>query len=931
MGLLTFMHLLSLPDSMSAAPSETPMMRQFQDAKRQHPDKILFFRMGDFFEMFGEDAVIGARVLQIALTSRDKKKEGALPMCGVPVRAYEQYLNKLTAAGYKVAICDQTEDPAQATGKIVNREVVRIVTPGTTVSPQLIDPDRNNYLLAASLDLKAQRLGVAYADVSTGEFELCEFAVDQLPRLYDFLMQLDPQEILLPQSRSTAESEFLETLTHRLGQLLDQVAPPLAEDAPRTEATPGRCQFIDPYHFDEEAARRNLCRHFKTLNLAGFGVEDQVHGLRAAGAVLRYLEDTQMCNLTHLTTLRLHSVEQAMLLDETTLRNLELFEAQSGQKRHTLFHVLDQTVTPMGARLLRHWLRRPLLKVEAIEERHDAVEEFSRQFLLREELRNLLKTVQDLPRLIGRLSLPVAGIPDLVGLRESLEPLQQLPVFYQRLEAARLRAIGAEFDPLTDLLERLQHQLLEAPSHRLSEGGYIAEGVSAELDELREISRNSKEFLNRVLQRERDTTGISSLKISYNKVFGYYLEVSNAHKDAVPEHYIRKQTLVNAERYITPELKEFEEKILTAEERIGKLEQELFQALKAQIVAETTRVQQAAQLVAETDVLAGLAHTAEQNRYVRPQLKPLGAPGSIRFRDSRHPVIESIRMGEPFVPNDIHLEASGCRVMLLTGPNMAGKSTFMRQIALNVLMAQAGSFVAAEEAHLVLVDRIFTRVGASDNLSQGQSTFLVEMNEAAAILHQATSQSLVVLDEIGRGTSTFDGISLAWSIAEYLHELGALTLCATHYHELNALAGELDGVENFSVVVEEHGEEIVFVRKIVAGEANKSYGVQVARLAGIPTPVVERALQVMQELEATSVGHRLPELTPSPRPLAQVEEQAAHWTRSQPDAAPAQLSLFAESPEWLETLKSLDPDQMTPLQALTTLHDLVRQARTQSL
>ncbi len=908
------------------------MMRQFQDAKRQHPDKILFFRMGDFFEMFGEDAVIGARVLQIALTSRDKKKEGALPMCGVPVRAYEQYLNKLTAAGYKVAICDQTEDPAQATGKIVNREVVRIVTPGTTVSPQLIDPDRNNYLLAAAVDLKAQKLGVAFADVSTGEYELCEFALSQLPRFYDFLVQLDPQEILLPQSRSTAESEFLEALTQRLAQLLDQVSPHLAEASSSPEASPGRCQLIDPYHFDEEAAHRNLCRHFKTLNLAGFGIEDFPHGLRAAGAVLRYLEDTQMCDLTHLTSIRLHAVEQAMLLDETTLRNLELFEAQSGQKRHTLFHVLDQTVTPMGARLLRHWLRRPLLQASSIAERHDAVEEFSRQFLLREELRNLLKTVQDLPRLIGRLSLPVAGIPDLVGLRESLEPLQQLPVFYQRLEASRLQAIGTEFDPLTDLLELLETQLLEHPAHRLSEGGYMAEGVSEELDELREISRNSKEFLNRVLQRERDTTGISSLKISYNKVFGYYLEVSNAHKDAVPEHYIRKQTLVNAERYITPELKEFEEKILTAEERIGRLEQELFQELKSRMIAETARIQQAAQLVAETDVLAGLAHVAEQNRYVRPQLKPLGAPGSIRLRHSRHPVIESIRLGEPFVPNDIALEASGCRLMLLTGPNMAGKSTFMRQIALNVLMAQAGSFVAAEEAELVLVDRIFTRVGASDNLSQGQSTFLVEMNEAAAILHQATSQSLVVLDEIGRGTSTFDGISLAWSIAEYLHELGALTLCATHYHELNALAEELEGVANFSVVVEEHGEEIVFVRKIVAGEANKSYGVQVARLAGIPTPVVERALQVMQELEASSMGHRLPELAQPlpPRSPAQVEEPAPDWTRSAAASASAQLSLFAETPEWLETLKSLDPDQMTPLQALTTLHNLVQQARTQS-
>lgn len=916
---------------MSTSPNETPMMRQFLDAKREHPDKILFFRMGDFYEMFGEDAVVGARVLQIALTSRDKKKEEALPMCGVPVRAYEQYLNKLTAAGFKVAICEQTEDPAQAKG-LVRREVVRIVTPGTTVSPQLIDPDRNNYLLALMGDLKARRLGVSFVDVSTGEFELCEFAMDELTRLYDFLLQLDPQEVLLPESRSAAESDFLESLTRRLAQLFDSGGP-TEEERPQS-AAPSRFQFVDQYHFDEQSARKRLQEHFRTVNLAGFGVEELGLGVRAAGAVFQYLSDTQRCDLSHLTSLRRHSVEQTMLLDETTIRNLELFEAQSGLKRHTLFHVLDQTVTPMGARLLRQWLRRPLLHVATIEERHDAVAEFSAQFLLREELRNQLKSIQDLPRLIGRINLPVVGIADLVGLRESLEPLQQLPIFYQRLEASRLQTIGAEFDPLSDVLELLQTQLMEHPSQRLTEGGYIAEGVSTELDELREISRNSKEFLNRLLQQERDVTGISSLKISYNKVFGYYLEVSNAHKASVPDHYIRKQTLVNAERYITPELKEFEEKILTAEERIGVLEQELFRELKAQVVEQTARVQQTAQAVAETDVLATLAHVAEQNRYVRPTLQPLEAPRHLSLRGARHPVIEQIRFGEPFVPNDIALNESECRLMLLTGPNMAGKSTYMRQVALNVLMAQCGSFVAAEEASLTLMDRIFTRVGASDNLSQGQSTFLVEMNEAASILHHASRNSLVVLDEIGRGTSTFDGISLAWAIVEHLHDTGALTLCATHYHELTALAQELAGVANFSVLVEEHGEEIVFVRKIVSGEANKSYGVQVARLAGVPASVVERALQVMQDLESSSVAHRLPEVSRPPRPQpvsseepkSEVQESRNGWL---PEAS--QLSLFAETPEWVERLQTLDVDQITPLQALNTLHELVQQAKTQPL
>ena len=903
---------------------DTPMMRQFNAVKREHPDKLVFFRMGDFYEMFGEDAVVGARVLQIALTSRDKRSEHAVPMCGVPYKAYEQYLNKLTAAGYKVALCDQTEDAAEAKG-LVTREVVRIVTPGTTVSPQLIDPDRNHYLLALTIDLRARRLGAAFADLSTGEFEIAEFAQDELPKLYDFLAQLDPQEILLAQSRSAAETAFLEPLTQRVSQLLAPHDLSLL-NGHETEHPPSqRFQFVDPYLFDQDAARKCLQTHFQTHNLAGFGIEPLTLGTAAAGGLLAYLKETQKCSLAHFTSVKPYVFEQTMLLDEATVRNLELFETQSGNKRHTLFAVLNHTCTPMGARLLRQWIRTPLLGVEALNARLGAV---ASQLLLCGELQTRLKGVQDLPRILGRINLSVVEVPDLVGLRESLTHLQTLPDLLAKLQCAKLRSLAEDFDPLPDLLALLQTKLLETPSAKLREGGYIGEGVSTELDELRDLAHNSKQVLNEVLLRERERTGIPSLKISYNKIFGYYLEASNAHKASVPEDYIRKQTLVNAERYITPELKEFEEKILTAEERIGELEYKLFQTLKSEVIAETPRIQASARLVAELDVLSGLATAAEHQGYVRPTLHTLDAPRILQLKGSRHPVIERIDLGEPFVPNDLELDENSCRIMLITGPNMAGKSTYMRQVALNVLMAQIGSFVPADSAELSLSDRIFTRVGASDNLSLGQSTFMLEMNEAAAILHNATERSLVILDEIGRGTSTFDGISIAWAIVEHLHQLGALTLCATHYHELTALAKELNSVENFSVSIHEESEQLVFMRKVVPGEADRSYGVQVAKLAGLPRSVVERARAVMTELEASSVAHRVPELAAT---LAKTASSplVSEAVVCDPGIVPVgpQLSLFPEEHPLLSALRRLDPNQLTPMQALTLLHDFITQAK----
>ncbi len=911
--------------------AETPMMRQFHAIKKEHPDKILFYRMGDFYEMFGEDAVISAKVLQIALTSRDKKREDSIPMCGVPYRAYEAYLNKLTAAGYKVAICEQMEDPAQAKG-LVERQIVRVVTPGTTVSPQLIEADRNHYLLAINGTMRSKTLGVAFTDVSTGEFEVCEFRFDELTRFYDFVSLLQPREILLAQSRSEAETQFLEELTKRILQLVS-----LGNSSESNENLEQLFNFLDPYQFDFDSAEKRLKTHFRTLNLAGFGIEGMPHAIASAGALLRYLEDTQKCSLVHFNTIRRHRFEESMLLDESSVVNLELFDNQSGQRQHTLYAVVNRTLTPMGGRLLRQWLRQPLLDLDQVNQRLDAIDAFRGQFMLCGEFRALLKMIQDLPRIMGRISLPVAGIADLVALRESIQPLQTIPEFLKEFDTPLINQIKDDFDTLEELKGLLDEQLLEEPSNRLREGGFMAAGVSEELDELRRISLNTKQFLNEMLVREKQRTGIPSLKISFNKVFGYYMEVSNVHKDSVPEDYIRKQTLVNAERYITQELKEFEEKILTAEERIGELEYSLFLELKEQIILQSQRLQKTASEIAVLDVLAGWADLAEHMNYKRPVLRPMSAERMMVFRACRHPVIEQIDLGEAFVPNDLQLEQSGNRIMLITGPNMAGKSTFMRQVALNVLMAQCGCFVPAEHAEFSMVDRIFTRVGASDNLSLGQSTFMMEMNEVSAILHNASSLSLIILDEVGRGTSTFDGISIAWAIVESLHSLGALTLCATHYHELTALSKELDGVENYSFLVEEEGEEIVFLRKLIEGEANKSYGVQVARLAGLPDAVVRRAAEMMIELEDHSVLHHMP-APPQQEHVMGVdaenklqedsaqEIQSTYSPQKQVDEF-QQLSLFAEEPAYLEELRQLKINAMTPLDALNYLDQLIKKVQ----
>jgi len=923
---------------MSASQFDTPMMRQFNSIKKEHPDKLLFYRMGDFYEMFGDDAKVGAKVLQIALTSRDKNK--TMPMCGVPYRAYEQYLNKLIAAGYKVAICEQMEDPSKVQG-LVARDVVRVVTPGTTVSPNLIDPESNHYLLAINVVLRSKCLGIAFTDLSTGEFEVAEFSINDIDRFYDFLAQIKPQEILIAKSRSESESLFLEEFLKRIKQSigngnfletgLDKFHEGLLGQVnKKVNNSCSLFNFIDPYHFDSESSKRILKKHFETLNLSGFGIDDLPNGTSSAGALLLFLEETQKCDLSHLTSIKRHSYENNMLLDEATVANLELFESQSGVKKHTLFNTLNHTQTPMGARLFRQWLKQPLVDLDLINERLDSIEEFRMNFMLCENLRNSLSNIQDLPRIMGRITLPAAGVNDLVALRESLEPVENLIFFFKDLHSPFLKRIVKKFDPLKDLLELLKSSLLERPSFKLREGGFIAENVSKELDELRIISKNSKELLNEMLIIEKEKTGINSLKISYNKVFGYYLEVSNIHKKSVPENYIRKQTLVNAERYITFELKEFEEKIIYAEERIGELEFELFEELRSTINKNAKRVQQTANYIALIDSFASLAYVAENYNYVRPSIHSLNSQRKLVLKDSRHPVIERIDLGEVFVPNDLDLSENNCRTMLITGPNMAGKSTYMRQVALNVLMAQCGSFVPATKAELSLVDRIFTRVGASDNLTLGQSTFMLEMNEAASILNNATHNSLIILDEIGRGTSTFDGISIAWSIVEYLQKLKTLTLCATHYHELTALSKELKSVKNFSVHVEEEEEKIVFLRKIIPGESDKSYGIQVARLAGMPKSVVKRALEVMKKLEETSMVHHLPNSIEGTDKKQKLPNELGSIIKNslfrKIDNDP-QLSFFPEESRYLDELRKLNINDMSPLQAINYLHELVEKLR----
>ena len=864
----------------------TPMMNQYVSIKKDHLDKILFFRMGDFYEMFGHDAVVAAKILQIALTSRDKNKANSIEMCGVPQHSYEYYANRLILAGHKVAICDQTEAPTPDK-KIVARRVTRIVTPSTVMTEKGQESEKDHYLGAISFHAQKKYIGFAFASLLTGELRLTELKWKEQERLMSILLQIKPQEILISNQLSISE-ELLWEQVHQQMKLHDS-KPPMVS-------------IQDQFSFDLKNNINMLQQHFDVNNFQGFGIDTENRGLAPAGALLTYLQKTQQSNLKHFRKLQLIESENRMLVNPSGFRDLEVFESFGSNSAHTLFSVLNYTNNLMGARQLKQWLQNPLLDISKLEARFDSIDELHQQFEIFEQIQIQLKGIPDLSKVIGRISLPLAQTRHVMELKKALAPIQGLPALLQNLQNPLLNSHNfEELAPLENLLNRW---ILDSPSLDLNKGGFIAEQVSNEIHDLRHVKTDANQLLNQLAESEREKTNIPTLKVGFNKVFGHFLEVSKSYIRLVPSHYIRKQTLANAERYVTAELQELEEKILTAEERLIALEHEFFQKLIDQILEFLPALQQAIEHLANLDAICALAKAAEMNHYKRPKLFGLEEPRILHLKASRHPVIERIDFDQPFITNNISLDHTHCRIALITGPNMAGKSTYMRQIALNVLMAQCGSFVAAEEAEISIMDRLFTRVGASDNLSRGESTFMVEMNEIAVILNYATPNSLVILDEVGRGTSTFDGISIAWAVIESLNQQKALTLCATHYQELTQLEGLLDGVKNFHVSIEEHKNSIIFIRKIGQGASYRSYGIYVAKLAGVPSPVIKRAQKIMRQLEAdnTQQASFLPIL-------------------DQPDYEKSQSYIQSEMES---DLKALNIDAMTPIDALNYLSTLVK-------
>jgi DNA mismatch repair protein MutS len=888
----------------------TPLMRQYAAVKKEHPTALLFFRLGDFYELFFDDAVVAAKELQITLTSRNKEKGIAVPMCGVPYHAAEGYIGKLIRRGFKVAICEQMEDPRLAK-KLVRREVTRVVTPGTAADSSL-GAEENNFL--AALAQVEDRVGFAALDLSTGEFRATEFSGEgAMRRVQEELEQLRPKELLYASAAPLFERigatkedgpgfSAKDGGPHNASRLKARVSP---QGLSRSAETP-----LDDWIFAPDHAIPLLENHFGVLSLEGFGLAGRTAAAAAAGAILYYVRSTQRGSLDHVDRIGWYERQNCLVLDAVTVRNLELIEPlfAGGDPGVTLFRSIDCAVTPMGKRLLRAWLLRPSLNLAEIHARLDAVEAGVQSLVAREELRRALDGVLDLERLLSRVTLETANPRDVLALAASLSKIPGVKAALGRLAAERLRRLHELLQELSDLRECIEKTLVPEPPLTFADGGVIAGGVDADLDELRELSRNSKQFLAQIEQRERGRTGISSLKVKFNSIFGYYIEVSKPNLHLVPQDYERKQTLVGAERFTTPELKEYEAKILDAQEKIVEIERRLFTELRTAIAAEAKRIRQTALALAEVDVLASMAHMAALRNYCRPVLDE---SGDLEIVEGRHPVIEQQEMAggsERFVPNDLYLNATTHTILLLTGPNMGGKSTYLRQSALIVILAQMGSFVPARSARLGLVDRVFTRIGASDNLARGRSTFMVEMTETAAILHTATARSLILLDEVGRGTSTYDGLAIAWAAVEYLHaRVRAKTLFATHYFELTELAEQLSGVKNYHVSVKETGGGIVFLRKVEPGAADRSYGIEVAKLAGLPNEVVDRAREVLAEHEFA-------------------EQQAtAHLS---PGATPpaAQLTIFTPlSQPVLEKLREVDLNRLTPLEALNLLAELKKE------
>ncbi|MHC4449925.1 MAG: DNA mismatch repair protein MutS [Planctomycetota bacterium] len=850
----------------------TPMMRQYEAAKKKAGNALLFFRMGDFYELFFEDARSAAQALGLTLTARDKQKQ--IPMAGVPVRSVDGYLRRLVNQGFRVAICEQLQDPAEVKG-IVDRDVVRIVTPGTLTDESVLDAKAHNYLLA--VQMTPRRAGLAWAEVSTGRF----FVEDvNRPQLLDAIARVGPAEVLVASAVLDDDETFIADLARQTGTVPQGVAD---------------------WVFGEANATSSLKEHFKVATLEGFGLKRRDLSMGAAASILHYLGETQRTALSHLTSLRRFRSDDHLVLDAGTRKRLDLDQLRD---------VLDQTATAGGARLLAERMHEPLTKVEEIRARHDAVEELAGDSFLRRDLKETLKGIRDIERITSRAATGRCLPRDLLGLRLSLDMIPSVQTQLAGANAAQLQRVRSDLDPIPDLRELLTHALSDEPPNHLREGGVVRDGYNTELDRLRGLRRDGKDTIARMRAREIERTGIDNLKIGHNRVFGYYIEISNANKDKAPEDYIRKQTLKGAERYITPELKEYESAVLTAQERALALETRLFEELRGAVVAEVHRLQLTAALLAELDVHRSLAEAAAAYGYVRPEVDE---SDRMDVREGRHPIVERALIDERFVPNDLLLDRDQRRVAVLTGPNMAGKSTYIRQAALIALMAQAGSFVPAASAHIGVVDRIFTRIGADDDLAGGRSTFMVEMAETAAICHHATGRSLVVLDEVGRGTSTFDGVAIAWAVTEYLAQVtGCRTLFATHYHELTALSEEVTGVFNLCVAVEEWGDDVVFLHRIQEGGTDRSYGIHVGRLAGLPAAVIDRAKALLSGLSGRTEGLSGVGFTPFEKP----------------EPASKQLALFPPPGEELRReLQQIDPENMTPFDALLKLRELVDRAR----
>ena len=871
----------------------TPMMKQYMETKSQYQDCILFYRLGDFYEMFFDDALTASRELEITLTGKNCGQEERAPMCGVPYHAVEGYLNKLVSKGYKVAICEQMEDPKQAKG-IVKREVVRIVTPGTNLDAQALDETKNNYIMC--IVYIADRYGISVADISTGEYLVTE--LPDSSRLMDEISRFVPAEIICNEAFYMSGMD-LDGLKDRFGVTI---------------------YSLESWYFDDSLCKEKLLEHFHVSGFGGLGLEDYDCGIISAGALLQYLLETQKNSLSNLTHITPYVTGKYMLLDSATRRNLELCETlREKQKRGSLLWVLDKTKTAMGARMLRKYVEQPLISKKDIVLRLDAVEELKNQAISREEIREYLSPVYDMERLLTKITYGTANPRDLTAFKTSLEMLPPVRYLLEEMQSDLLKEIHEDMDSLEDLCTLLRSAIRDEPPIAMKEGNIIRDGYNEEVDKLRRAKSDGKDWLAKLENEEREKTGIKNLRIKYNKVFGYYLEVTNSYKSMVPDYYTRKQTLANAERYITPELKELEDMILGAEDKLYALEYELYCGVRDQIASQVERIQRTAKAVARLDAAASLALVAERNGYVRPNINEKGV---IDIKDGRHPVVERMIPNGTFIANDTYLDDKKHRISIITGPNMAGKSTYMRQTALIALMAQIGSFVPASRADIGLSDRIFTRVGASDDLASGQSTFMVEMTEVANILRNATSRSLLILDEIGRGTSTFDGLSIAWAVIEYISDsrlLGAKTLFATHYHELTELEGKISNVNNYCIAVKEKGDDIVFLRKIVKGGADKSYGIQVAKLAGVPDLVIERAKEIVEELSNEDITAKVSEIAAKERTTKKKQK-----TRRYDEVDIAQMSLFdtVKDDDVLEELKNIDVGNMTPIDALNTIYRL---------